>query len=376
MRVARRVAAPLGALLALAAAAALAGCGGSDEPEEPPGVPSAPKEFYGVMPQSELADADFERMAEGDVGTLRLFLPWAAVDPTAKPGDFDFSFFEPLMAGAARAGVEPLVYIAGMPEWAMARDGCESDCGTLAPRSPETIEAWREFAAAAAERFGPDGDFWRENPDLPERPVRQWQIWNEENSPTFYAPKPDVEGFARLLIAAEEEIRKRDESATVLLGGMFGTPFKGKPPALTAVEFLRQLYAIDGIERRFDGVAVHPYAAQLDKVDSQLQTLRDEIDRAGDDASLWVTEIGWSSGEGPNPLDRGLEGQAERLTEAFTLFAERRQEWDLKTVVWFSWRDLAGQTICDWCPGSGLFAEGGLEPKPAWEAFTSFSGGS
>jgi hypothetical protein len=366
------------ATLALAVAAAgLSACGSDDAgPAEQQQPPPPPADFYGVMAQTDLGDEDYARMAQGGVGTLRLFLPWEAVDPTDEEDDFDFAVFDPLIEGAARNGIEPLVYLSGMPEWAIELDGCELDCGARAPQSPEAIAAWAQFADAAVKRYGPDGEFWRENPDVPAHPVRTWQIWNEQNSPSFYAPEPDVEAFSELLVAAEEEIRERDPGATVILGGMFGSPSGGEPPALTAVEFLRELYEIDGIDERFDGVAVHPYAAQLNKVASQLEAMRKVIDEAGDDASLWVTEIGWSSGEGENPLERGPEGQADRLTEAYTLFADNRLQWDLESVVWYSWRDRESAPVCEWCPGSGLFAEHELAPKPAWNAFTTFTGGS
>lgn len=360
------------ALVAVLVLIAAAGCG-SNETDEPP----VPAGFYGVTPQGAPADEDFARMADGGIETVRVLLSWTAVDPTSQADDFDFSSLDPIIAGAAEHGVEPLIFLAGIPNWAPELAACGSDCSGLpAPSSPETIEAWSRFAGAASERYGPGGDLWSEHPELPEQPVRTWQIWNEQNSPTFYLPRPDVDSYARLLIAAESEIRRRDPGATVILGGMHATPLGGEPPALTATAFLRELYEVDRIERHFDGVAVHPYAAQLTKVTSQLEAIDAEIARAGDDASLWVTEIGWSSATSENPLARGPEGQAERLTEAYQLLTERREQWNVRAVVWYSWRDRTADPACDWCAYSGLFAEDALEPKPAWEALTAFTGGS
>ena len=45
----------------------------------------------------------------------------------------------------------------------------------------------------------PEGSFWSEHPELPALPIRAWQIWNEQNSPTFFAPKPSVRAYARML---------------------------------------------------------------------------------------------------------------------------------------------------------------------------------
>ena len=274
------------------------------------------------MPQAPLAEEDFARMAEGGVETLRILLPWNGVDPTPAPDDFDFAVVDPLVAGAARHGLEPLVYLAGMPEWAAALDGCEPDCnGIPAPQSAETLAAWRSLAAAASERYGPGGELWREQPDLPNQPVRTWQIWNEQNSAAFFAPFPDVELYADLVTAAGAEIRSRDPEATIILGGLQPGPLGGKRRAIPASEYLRQLYEIEGIEDHFDGVAVHPYAAQVDSVITELDAVHTAVAAAGDDASVWITELGWSSGTGENPLERGPDEQASRLADTYSLLA-------------------------------------------------------
>jgi hypothetical protein len=283
-----------------------------------------------------------------------------------------------VVGAAARNGVAVLPFLYGTPAWAAELDGSdcvELECATFAPRSDEALEAWGTFVGAAVERYGPDGEFWAENPDLPEEPIRAWQIWNEQNSPTFYQPAPDVPGYAKLLATAEEAIHAQDPAAEVVLGGMFGTPLNGDPPAFTAWEYLDQLYALEGAAETFEGVGAHPYAAKLAKVGSQVELMREAIERADDDASLWITEVGWASGGAENPLNRGPEGQANRLTQAYELFIERRREWNIRTVTWFAWRDFQGGGLCEWCPEAGLFDEAELAAKPSWEAFTELTGG-
>jgi hypothetical protein len=300
------------------------------------------------------------------------------IDPTAED-DYAFADYDGIVLSAARNGIEVLPFLFGTPDWvAQSLDGedCGTDCDGFAPRSDAALGAWREFVAAVVERYGPDGSLWEEHPDVPARPIRAWQIWNEQNSPTFYEPQPDVAGYARLLDEAAEEIRTRDPEAKVILGGMFGTPGGGEVPAFEAWDYLRELYEIEGAGG-FDGVAVHPYAAHLEKVELQIERMREEIEAAGDgDTSLWITEIGWASAGSKNPLNRGLEGQAASLTEAFQYLIEMRDAWNIENVTWFSWRDI-DVSICDWCATSGLFPQESLElPKPAWEAFTAFTGGS
>ena len=68
--------------------------------------------------------------------------------------------------------------------------------------------------------------------------------------------------------------------------------------------------------------------------------LRREMQRAHDSsASMWVTEIGWGSEEGGNPLNRGSAGQASSLSQAYSWFLKKRGRLHLKVVVWFTWQD-------------------------------------
>jgi polysaccharide biosynthesis protein PslG len=357
------------ALAAVACALALSACGTESEPE------AVPATFYGVIPQAPLTEASFERMKQAGVGTLRSFFPWSQLEPG--PAEYDFSLADIIVAGAAGQGIEVLPYLLATPPWVAELDGhdCGDDCGLLAPNSPESLDAWRDFVAALVARYGPGGDFWREHPELPEVPIRAWQIWNEQNSPSFYAPRPDVDSYARLVDVASRAIRDADPKAEVVLGGMFGTPFGGRPPGVAATEYLQRLYEIFGSDPPFDAVGVHPYAAHLTKVVEQVEGLRDVIDGSGDDARLWVTEMGWSSDDGGEPLERGPEGQATALKESYDYLLDHRDALGLQGIAWYSWGDARGARICAWCAGSGLLTEDGT-PKPAFAAFTSLTGGS
>lgn len=365
--------------LALAGVAVgIFGCGGSTASDpEPPAVdaPAAPPEFYGIATQAPLAEEELARMRDGGVGTLRAFFAWQALDPSAKEGDYDWASTDATIGAAAAHGIEVFPYLFSTPEWVAKLDdpGCDPEaCAITAPAGPESLEAWRQFVVAAVERYGRDGEFWKEHPELEAMPIRRWQIWNEQNSPSAYAPAPDPQGYAELLAVAAEEIRSRDPEADIVLGGMFGTPFHGEPPALTAEKFLDELYATPGAADNFDGISSHPYAGGIEKVEAQIDAIEAAVERAGDDdADLFITEIGWSSAEGNSPLERGLDGQAENLTTAYELFLENRDEWNLVNVTWYSWRDYTGAVICEWCAESGLFEEEELTPKPAWDAFAA-----
>ena len=57
---------------------------------------------------------------------------------------------------------------------------------------------WTNFLREAAQRYGPDGEFWDDHRKLPFLPFHRWEIWNEENIVTF-ADRPDPAAFATLI---------------------------------------------------------------------------------------------------------------------------------------------------------------------------------
>jgi hypothetical protein len=343
--------------------------------------PPPPPQFYGVVSQGELGAQDFQRMGAGRVGTVRVTMHWAEIDPTPLPNDYDWSDFDAIVAGAAGQSIEVLPTIYSTPHWVSTLEQCEGPqrgpCGITPPSTQVGLSAWRSFIAAAVSRYGTGGTFWAQHPELPARPIVAWQVWNEQNSPGFYQPRPNVGDYARLLDVAAAAIRAEDPRAEVLLGGMFRYPLGGADGGIRATDFLQRLYERGG-SGDFDGIAIHPYAARLSGVEHLVGRMSAIASAAGDaDAGLWITEVGWASGGGPNPLNRGLRGQATRLSRAFAWFTANREALDLRLVAWYAWRDLPlGETRCDWCARSGLFRLDGLLAKPAWNRFLRFTGGS
>ena len=329
---------------------------------------AAPRQFYGVVPQTSLGAKDYALMHKGGVGVVRMPLIWPAADP-GPGGDFTWESFDEVVGAAARQRITVLPFISGTPTWVatdLDHQHCGSSCALYAPSSGAALTAWRDFIAAAVDRYGPDGHFWTEHPGPAEEVDRAWQIWNEQNSSSFFRPKPSPQAYAKLLDSAARAIRPRDPGADIVLGGMAG--LSGSSKAITGWKYLHKLYRVGGTKSDFDGVGIHPYGASLDAVSDQVDRFHGEIKRAHDtNAGLWVTEIGWGSNSGGNPLSQGKKGQAKRLTEAYRYFAHNRHRLNVKTVDWFSWKD-SNSSICDWCAKSGL-RTGSLKAKPAWRAF-------
>jgi Glycosyl hydrolase catalytic core len=269
------------------------------------------------------------------------------------------------------------------------------------PGTDATRFAFAGFAHAAVERYGPEGEFWSEgdpscglpfeipvvcpNEEPPcgcdePVPVTTWQVWNEPNSPKYAGPDASPAAYAELLQATSAAVRNADPDAEIVLGGIWGPrerPGDGGTTTLVPVgDFLDELYSFPGIEASFDAVAVHPYSHDVSGVLDQIAEARRAVEAAGDDAALYVTEIGWaSSGPSNSRLVKGEKGQARMLSRTFSALDEQRRAFQLRGVFWYTWRDGTDAGICDWCAGAGLRTASGA-PKPAWYEMTRFTGGS
>lgn len=327
------------------------------------------KRFFGVVPQDHLTRSDYRKMDRAGVGTVRLWLNWSGTDPAAPVGDYDFSAFDGAVAAAARERIRILPFVWGSPGWVIRnldRQKCGSHCLSYAPSGNKALAAWRDFLAAATRRYGPGGTFWDEHPRLPKEPIGDWQIGNEQNSRTFFRPRAKPRAYAKVLRSASRAIQGRDRSAEIILGGM--AELGGSRKATPGSKYLAQLYRVKGIERSFDSAAVHPYAAKAERAVAQAGVFRRVMNAAGDrHGGLWITENGWSSSTGANPLEVGPSDQAERLRQALGAYRSQRGSLNLHGVLWYSWRDSAN-AACAWCASSGLLTKRGRQ-KPAFRAF-------
>jgi hypothetical protein len=341
---------------------------------------AVPANFWGVVPQGLPTAEQFQRLKIGGVDSIRVPISWALVESTrgAPP---DWTSVDSLVAGASTAGIEVLPFVYGAPSWAVPVDRRWNSPKNLPVRTAAQRVAWQAFLTQVVLRYGPQGSFWSEHPTVPMRPLRTWQIWNEQNFKYFVA-KPNPAEYGELVKISATTIKTSDPGAKIVLGGMFARPNEAthnfKPPqAYFAADFLEQMYEkTPGIKSKFQGVALHPYTSNFKRLTPYIEEFRDVL-KANHDASkgLWITELGWSS-EKPAANDafaKGVQGQVTQLKGALSLLRSHQAKWRLQGVYWFSVED-AVPGVCNFCGGSGLF-DLSLAPKPSWSAFVKFTGG-
>ena len=167
-------------------------------------VKPIPKTWIGVMADGPLAtdgirrDGEWDRMKAAHVGFVRTTFYWAALQPT--PDTLDLTATDGMVLAAARRGMVTLPVVTGAPAWAAANPGTISS----PPRDPA---AYAAVLAQLVARYGPKGTLWAQNPAVPKRPVRTWQVWNEPNITAYWSQQPFARAYVALVKAARTALK-------------------------------------------------------------------------------------------------------------------------------------------------------------------------
>jgi polysaccharide biosynthesis protein PslG len=324
-----------------------------------------PSPFFGIAPQTALRDDDLALMRRTGIGSIRFPIYWSESEPA--PGVFDWRTTDARLTLTSRVGFELLPFVYSSPAWVAPT------WVRMPVRTPTQRQAWSRFLRALVGRYGPDGDFWKLHPELLGRPLRTWQIWNEENDHRH--AEASVRDYARLLRRSAPAIRSVDPGARLLLGGLYAAP--GEEPSTDAPQFLDRLYRYRGIKGLFDAAALHPYAPDPGQMAAHIAALRAVMRRNGDGGSpLYITEFGWGSqtrAAGGDGFERGPTAQADYLKRAWAILLRNRRRWKLESAYWFTWQDVpAWSTRCGFCDSTGLLGLDG-QPKAALRRFTEMA---
>jgi polysaccharide biosynthesis protein PslG len=330
---------------------------------------AAPRDLFGITNGAQALDQqDFSKVRSTGVRTFRFALSWPSVQPN--PGAQNFGAVDQIVGDLAARAIRPTPFIYGSPHW-VAKKPNRPPLG-----SAKKVRAWRKFLALVVKRYRPGGTYWtgayhQQHPGARPKPITAWQIWNEPNLPKFLRRKNATRKYAQLLKLSHRAINGVDRRAKVVLAGLTGY---ARPTAWT---FLDKLYRVNGIKRKFDVAALHPYAATIGQFKGELRRIRRVMKQHHDaHTALWLTEVGWGSAHGTRrfPLNKGLRGQKRMLKKSFSLALHRRRAWHIKRVFWFDWRDPARGAGggCSFCDSAGLLKHS-HRPKPAYRAFRHFA---
>lgn len=329
---------------------------------EAAGRPTAPSGFFGVAaPHAAAASYNnrlrtFEVLQRSGIETVSHVFDWAGIEPSRN--EFNFLYADRAIRSAAFNGLFVSATIFNAPDWASSRSGNRR--GYFPPKSNSQFAG---FARRLADRYGPSGAFWSENPDLPRRPIRLWRIWNEPNLRVYWASGPNPRRYVRLLRAARKAIKSVDRGAIVTTGGIPNSRL-GMPMD----KYIRGIYKAGG-RNALDGIALNPYATDHRGVIAAIRRTRTTMLRYRHrSARIWITEFGWSDAGPPSPFFAGRAGQARRIGRTVDALLKTRKKYRIGGLIYFSLRDQSSQEDDDWWGlRTGLFRVDGTA-KPAWRA--------
>ena len=308
-------------------------------------------------PDGAYRDCSMGQMAAAGIGYFREFIDWRSVETS--PNVYNFSTLDGFEAAAAKHHMKVLAMVFGAPPWRSTAPARGAQPGSYPPSNPQDFAY---FTSLLVERYGLNGAFWRQNPQVPYDPTRAWQVWNEPDLAPSWEPRPNLASYVRLLKDTSVAIKGIDPHATVVTAGMpFYTPQDEN-------RFLSQLYQFGG-RRYFDALAIHPYSDKVQEVAQWLWGARRVMDRFGDRAKpLWVTEVGWSGGD-PDLFLTNPQKQRSSVAGLFRLVQSLRGRVGLQVLMWYQWQDrfwTAGPRSW-WGFHEGFFTTG-LSPKPSFAA--------
>ena len=275
------------------------------------GLPSryenlVPGSIVGVNSTLTTINTDDRSMAESQARLMegawirraRESFDWNRIEP--RRGWYEWAKFDQAVEVAAAHHVELTGRLEYSAAWASSApaSAASSTKQFYPPSNPADFAA---YAAAVVHRY--------------KGQVHTWEIWNEENSASFWKPAPSAAAYSALLKAAYAAIKGEDPTATVLLGGTVGFDRAFMDGIASA-----------GAWSSFDALAIHTYVSgqpESGMIPVWLNNARAYLDVHGR-KPLWVTEFGWStySGSGSSYVGVTETQQADYTARAYLLAAQ------------------------------------------------------
>lgn len=342
-----------------------------------------PKGFVGVNVDGPMVTPDddvalgpqFAAMVADGVESVRTVFDWSAAQPYASWSDVpsgqaagfqtgaagvptSFAETDQLVEAADARGVSVLPIVIYAPSWD------QSSVHTTGVAAPATPQPYANYLTTLVQRYGPNGSFWSQHPELVKRPIRMWEIWNEPDLSSFWPIQPFAPSYVALLRAAHAAIKQADAGARVVLGGLANVAWKELP-----------LIYRQGGRGLFDVVDVHAFTKQPSGVIQILGYVRAAMVRAGDGRKPMIAgEISWPSSLHQTTrlfdFETTAAGQARNIATVLPLLAANRRRLRLMDFYYYTWMgdEYRGAYPFNF---AGLLAwrGGRVSSKPALKAF-------
>ena len=343
---------------------------------------TVPRGYFGTVADGVLTE-DFSRfhaqvdpMVSAGVESVRIVFDWREAQPYRRQADVppekassfrdeagvptDWRVIDAYVETAARRRISILPVILYAPPWAAKYQ--KSDASP-----PRSFPAYAKFVTRVALRYGRDGAFWTENPDVPRMPIEWFQVWNEPHFKEFWSDQPWERAYAKLLRTVFKTVRQQVPRARIVAAGMANDSWNS----------IEKLYK-SKTRGHFHAIAIHPFTNSVDGVVEIIERGRDVMRRYGDrKLPLMVTELSWTSAKGKAAFTYGNErteaGQAKAARQGLRRMAKERRRLRILRVFWYTWmtRDRHENIPFDYAGLVRLENDESVTRKPSFGAYRS-----
>jgi hypothetical protein len=258
------------------------------------GIADSP--LYG-MSRADI-DKQLDEMLSLGVTNIRVFVPWAFVEPA--DNQYDWSHIQDVMDAAAARNMGVLAEINATPLWADSAPGIGS---ILFPGSGiPKVDAFVDFVKAFVGKYAGT--------------VSAYEIWNEPNYIANSSPI-NPEAYAALLQAVypviKDPVSGLDKTATVVAGALGTVQTDPFGFTMSPVDYVQRMLAA-GAMNSFDALSIHPYNEEIPitgtcaTCPSFMLTPQQQLDVIKtliDGKKIWITEYGLPT----TPVDGGFTEQ-------------------------------------------------------------------
>lgn len=267
---------------------------------------------------------------------------WDVIEPT--DDDFSFDTYDAVVAAYGEHDINMMGLLTYSSSWASGNPGAIDY-----EAYPPDLDAWADYVETVTAHYADS--------------VTYWEIWNEPNHDGFWIG--DTEDYIDLVETAITAIADGNPNAKIVLGGLSGSDY----------DFLNDVLDGLGDPSDLDVIAIHPYrtsgdsfnyapeelASGLNTLTTDIYNIKAVMNRYSlTDVPLWLTEVGWQTGDD----GVGERTQAEYLTRLYTMALAIP---DVQKVFWYTLVDTSDDESID-DTQFGLY-EDDLEPKTAVSAY-------
>jgi len=280
-------------------------------------TPSGRKVHAGISADSRSAQVPGsvqDQANETGATWLREDLDWWQLEPS--DGKWDWVKTDLMFQEAAERGMRILPILGSPPCWATGGNN-QDVCSRTYPASDSDFA---DYTAQVVQRYGPEGDFWEANPALDAGLASTYfEVWNE---PYFMdSPKGEFNAarYADLYKASVIAGRASSPGSRYLIGTRWQVSNSTDTALISWANAL--LSHEPALGNYIDGLSVHPYPQGLDPfyqpesgADASFwaaKRIYEDWKTRGVNKPVWITEVGYSSCDGP----RCVPGQTQAARE-------------------------------------------------------------